>query len=103
MSLDDLPAELTRRIAAEVKGRSDFIRATQTLHTAIVVALELLAEDLGMEGVQDRFASVLEVAVLQLEAHLTDDERDQYRRLYGYLLEMLEISSTLPGETDETS
>ena len=97
MTLDDLDAELRRRALAEVKGRSDFMTAVQVLHLAIVVALQVLDEDLEGAGVQDRFASALEVAVPQLEPRLSDDERDQYRRLYRYFLELLEKTSSPPG------
>ena len=93
MSLDDLSGELTRRIAAEVKGRSDYVTAVQIFHLAIVVVLRVLDEDPEMEGLQDRFVSALEVAVSEYMPRLSNDERDQYRRIHKRFLELLDETS----------
>ena len=92
MSLDHEDPKLIKLRIDAVKGRSDFMTAVQTLHLAIVVAIQTLDEDPEQVEVRDRFASALEVAASHLGPRLSDDERDQYHRLYKYFQEMLEIT-----------
>lgn len=102
MSLDDEDPKLAALMAGASINRLTFLAAVEMLHLAIAVAIEAVDEALEGATVRDRIASALEVAVPQLQDRLSEDERDQYRRLHKYFLERLyEPFGNTSGGNDE--
>ena len=70
------------------------MEAVYALYLAIVVAIQEVDEALAQEKVWDRFSSALESAVPTIEARLlSEDEKDQYRRICEHFQEMVQTIS----------
>ena len=94
MSLDNESAKTIQVFVQAHKARSDFMEAVYALYLAIVVAIQEVDEALAQEKVWDRFSSALELAVPNIEARLlSEDEKEQYRRIYEHFQEMVQTIS----------
>ena len=92
MRLDNKNPELIRWQIQATKGRSDFLEANCALQLAIAVAVEALAQDQEKEELTGRFSSALATAARAVEQKLSDDEQDQFRRIYSYFQEICEVT-----------